>query len=68
MKSTAFIKRIARRHSIGSGLAADQVDRVVNQILRKLKRGEETRLPGLGTIQPGEPWGFLPDSDLRERK
>lgn len=58
MKNTDLIKKIARHHAIDSGSAADRIDRLVNQILQSLKRGEEARLPGLGTIKPGEKWDF----------
>ncbi|MGE5487233.1 MAG: HU family DNA-binding protein [bacterium] len=42
--------RLARASGVPKATAADQVDRVVNEILLRLRRGEPARLPGLGTL------------------
>jgi len=63
MKKSDLAKKVARQQSIETAAAADRLDRVVNQILRALKRGEEARLPGLGTISPGRDWAFEQESD-----
>ncbi|HZL57063.1 MAG TPA: HU family DNA-binding protein [Bryobacteraceae bacterium] len=63
MKKSDLAKKVARQQSIETAAAADRLDRVVNQILRALKRGEEARLPGLGTISPGKVWAFQQEND-----
>jgi nucleoid DNA-binding protein len=59
MKKSALARDVARRRGVKPGDAADEMDRVVNQIVRTLKRGHPARLPGLGTITPGKRWSFL---------
>ena len=58
MKKSDLARDVARRRGVKAGDAADQMDRVVNQIIRTLKRGHPARLPGLGTITPGKHWTF----------
>ena len=58
MKKFDLAKDVARRRGLKTGDAADQMDRVVNQIIRTLKAGRPARLPGLGTINPGKRWTF----------
>jgi nucleoid DNA-binding protein len=50
--------RLARQTRRSKAAAADEVDRVVSQILATLRRGERVRMPGLGTFLPGERPGF----------
>jgi nucleoid DNA-binding protein len=54
MKKPDLAKRLARRSGLSVAEAADQLDRAVHQIVRKLRRGEEARLPGLGKLSPGK--------------
>jgi nucleoid DNA-binding protein len=65
MKKSELARKVARKHSIEPGAAADHMDRVVNQIIRALRRGEEARLPGLGRLIPGKDWAFEQESDER---
>lgn len=58
MRNAELIKRVARDSGIGHGVAADHMDRTVNQIIRALKSGQAARLPGLGTLKPGKRWTF----------
>jgi nucleoid DNA-binding protein len=58
MKKSDLARDIARRRGLKTGDAADQMDRVVNHIIRTLKAGRPARLPGLGTITPGKRWTF----------
>jgi len=55
MKKPDLAKRLARRSGLTVGEAADQLDRVVHQIVRKLRKGQEARLPGLGKFSPEKP-------------
>ena len=50
----AIVRRLAKRSRISQAAAADQVDRIVHEILLKLKHGEPARLPGLGILEPGK--------------
>ena len=58
MKKQELARDVAKRNGLRTGDAADQMDRVVSQIIRTLKRGRPARLPGLGTITPGRQWTF----------
>ena len=42
-----------------SRLQAQDLERVVDRIIRILRSGKPARLPGLGTISPGNEWTFL---------
>ncbi len=42
-----------------SRLQAEDLDRVVDRIIRTLRAGRPARLPGLGTISPGAEGTFL---------
>jgi hypothetical protein len=42
-------------------LKADDLERIVDTIVRTLRSGKPAHLPGLGTINPGKEWTFLPD-------
>ena len=52
MKRQDLTKDIARQTRTSTARTADEVDRVVNEIIRKLRRGEKPELPGLGRISP----------------
>ena len=58
MKKQQIAKRLAKREGISSAQAADQLDRVVHDILSHLRRGRAAQLPGLGTFLPGVKWEF----------
>jgi len=61
MKKSDLARDIGERHGVDPGDAADQMDRVVNQIIRALRSGRPAELPGLGIIQPGKRWVFHPE-------
>ena len=52
MKKEAFAKRLAKATCLSQPAAADLVDRVVADVVRKLRSGQAALLPGLGTIHP----------------
>jgi len=54
MDKDDLASRLARKTRSSKAAAADEVDRVVHQILAQLRRGERARLPGLGTFLPGQ--------------
>jgi nucleoid DNA-binding protein len=53
MKKPEIAKRLVRQSGESQGEAADRLDRVVRQIISKLRRGEEAPLPGLGKFKVG---------------
>ena len=53
MKKPEIAKRIARQSGVSQAEAADQLDRIVQQILLNLRKGKETPLPGLGKFIHG---------------
>lgn len=50
MKKPDIAKRLAEQSKSSVGEAADCLDRMVSEIVRKLKHGEESRLPGMGAF------------------
>ena len=48
MKKPEIASRMARRSGVTKAEAADQLDRVVHDILSSLKKGQAAPLPGLG--------------------
>jgi nucleoid DNA-binding protein len=59
MEKIDFTKKFAQRTRSTSAVAADQVDRVVNDLLRRLRAGKTASLPGLGPL--------LPEADAKPR-
>ena len=53
MKKPEIAKKMARQSGGTRGEAADRLDRLVQEILDRLRQGKETRLPGLGSFLPG---------------
>jgi len=53
MKKAQLVKRLAEESGISTAAAADQLDTIVNEILRRIRRGRSASLPGLGTFVPG---------------
>ena len=58
MKKSQIARRLARRSGVSQAEAADQLDRVVNQIVSSLRNGQSAPLPGLGRFVPGRCWNF----------
>jgi nucleoid DNA-binding protein len=61
MKKAQLAVQEGKRQQVEPGNAADQMDRVVNQIVQALRSGKMAELPGLGTIRPGKRWVFRPE-------
>ena len=53
MKKPEIAKIMARQSGGTEGEAADRLDRIVQEILDGLRRGQSTRLPGLGSFRQG---------------
>ncbi|MBK9167854.1 MAG: HU family DNA-binding protein [Bryobacterales bacterium] len=58
MKKPALARRLARQSSLTEAEAADRIDRVVNRIVARLRKGQAAPLPGLGQFVPGQAWRF----------
>lgn len=75
MKKKQLAQQLAKESRITPGAAADQVDRIVGDIVQRLRKGQSAALPGLGTFRPGageqfrfEHLQFKPGSDHRAAK
>ncbi len=53
MKKEHIARRLAKESHISTGAAADQLDRIVSDILKRLRKGETACIPGLGTFRVG---------------
>lgn len=58
MKKSDLARRLAKQSGLSKAEAADQLDRVVHQIVSNLRKGEAVPLPGLGKFTPGRKWDF----------
>jgi len=58
MNKENLATKLARGTSLSQSQAADELDRVVHGILKKLRSGKTVTLPGLGRLKPG-PCGYL---------
>lgn len=54
MKKNDLAQRLARDTNVSKAAAADELSRVVHDIVKSLRRGIAVRLPGLGTFTPGK--------------
>ena len=53
MKKEQLARRLAKESHITPAAAADQLDRLVYDILKRVRSGESASFPGLGTFFPG---------------
>jgi hypothetical protein len=53
MKREQLARRLAKESGITPAAAADQLDHILNDILKRVRRGQSASLPGLGTFWPG---------------
>jgi nucleoid DNA-binding protein len=68
MKKPEIAKRLAEEAGVSNAEAADQLDRVVHEILAKLRRGQKAPLPGLGQFTPGPKGAFQFQKEKRGRR
>jgi nucleoid DNA-binding protein len=54
MKKVGIVNLLAQRAKITPAKAADELDRVVYNALRKVRSGKSVRLPGFGYLKPGD--------------
>ncbi len=67
MDKDDLTRKLARRTRSSKAEAADELDRLVHQILARLRRGQRVRLPGLGTFLPGQQPSFEFEKGRRGR-
>lgn len=63
MRKLQLANRLARQSGVTKAEAADELDRVVHEIIANLRKGRPAALPGLGQFHPGETWRFEFDRD-----
>jgi nucleoid DNA-binding protein len=54
MKQDELARQIAMKTRTSPAEAADRLDRVVHDLIRKMKKGKRTALPGLGELTPAK--------------
>jgi hypothetical protein len=64
MKKEQLARRLAKESGITPAAAADQLDRVLTEILKRVRRGQCASLPGLGTFWPGPKPAFYFEEGL----
>ncbi|MEO8098039.1 MAG: HU family DNA-binding protein [Acidobacteriota bacterium] len=57
MKRKEIGRELARAAHMPAGVAQDQVDKLVHDIVRKLRAGKPVKLPGLGRLLAKPPPG-----------
>lgn len=60
MRMDELIKQLAAASEITPAKAADEIDKLIYQILKKLRQGQTARIPGLGEFLPGRQ--FCPEA------
>jgi|HubBroStandDraft_1064217.scaffolds.fasta_scaffold137103_3 nucleoid DNA-binding protein len=63
MKKEQVARRLAKESRITEGAAADQMDRILSDLRKKMRKGLSASLPGLGTFRPGRKQDFQFDPD-----
>lgn len=70
MTKKDLVRILAEKADMPDAAAADHLDRVVHDIVRKLRNGDPVPLPGLGVLQPINKRGvqFKPAAASKRRK
>jgi nucleoid DNA-binding protein len=58
MKRNDLIQLLASENATPPAQAADELDRVVSDILKRLRSGNPVQLPGIGLLQPDREAGI----------
>jgi len=53
MTKDELARRLAKNSRMTTAAAADQLDRVVSEMLKRVRKGQSASLPGLGTFRLG---------------
>ena len=68
MKKEQLVRQLAKESRITPAAAADQVDAILNAILKRVRKGQSASLPGLGTFTSGRKEDFQFERDLPVRR
>jgi nucleoid DNA-binding protein len=69
MKKSALTQKLARRAHVAPAEAADALDNVVHDVLRRLRAGNSVTWPGLGTFSPeGKNIEFIAEKRAKRRR
>ncbi len=63
MKKEQVARRLAKESHMTAGAAADQVDRILSDLQKRMRKGQSASLPGLGTFRPDRNQDFQFDPD-----
>jgi nucleoid DNA-binding protein len=66
MKKNELATLLARENKIPESTAADELDRAVHDILRRLRKGQRVSVPGLGVFKPGKTQAFRLEKNLEK--
>ena len=61
-------RTVVAEYDVPTGHAADQIDRVVHEIVRELKQGRPVTLDGFGTLKPGAPTSFNTEKSRAKKR
>ncbi len=67
MKKPEIARRLARQTGVSEAEAADRLDRAVQQLLFNLRKGKESRLPGLGRFVHGPDGKLIFQREAKQR-
>jgi nucleoid DNA-binding protein len=54
MRKEQLARRLGKESGITPAAAADQLDRMISEILMRVRSGRSAALPGFGTFGPGQ--------------
>ena len=58
-------RKLAKESRMSAGAAADQVDRILSDLQKRMRQGKSLSLPGLGTFRPGRKQDFQFDKESK---
>jgi nucleoid DNA-binding protein len=63
MKKEQVARKLAKESRMTAGAAADQVDRILSDLQKRVRKGKSASLPGLGTFRSGRKQDFQFDKE-----
>ena len=58
-------RKLAKESRMTAGAAADQVDRILSDLQKRMRKGKSASLPGLGTFRSGRKQDFQFDKESK---
>jgi nucleoid DNA-binding protein len=65
MKKEQVARKLAKESRMTAGAAADQVDRILSDLQKRVRKGKSASLPGLGTFRSGRRQDFQFDKESK---